>query len=330
MLWSNALGLAFGMPPWTLYRGFLGSDSKTLSAYTPVKIGLDACDAAAAGLRGATDILEHPDGFLAKFATVPLPEAITASLGDRWHTETLSFKMHPGGPGMDAAVDCAFDLYRELGPLDANSVTEIVVRSSLYTTIVDQAVSKYLAGSSTPTSALVFATKYILATVLLTGGLTPADFATPAVADTMRWDLAAKIRIEHEEAMTTALFSGQAPFGEALRQAGVRAVGWLNDFGGQWLVDLVGEILPPSVTFESATKITPASVEVILRDGQRSRRQLDIPIGAISDDTRNRHADLVRAKFLDTGGSSEVADGIAELEKLPPDICRKLLEVALE
>jgi 2-methylcitrate dehydratase PrpD len=328
--WVDAFGLAFGMPVWTLHRSFLGSDSKTLSAYTPVRIGLDACDAAAAGLRGAADILEHPDGFLARFSVAPLPEAVTARLGGRWHTETLSFKMHPGGPGMDAAVDCAIELHRELGRIDADSVIEIAVHSSLYTTIVDQAASKYLTGPDSPVSALVFATRYILATVLLTGGLTSLDFATPAVDDPTRWALADKIAVVHDETMTTALFSGQAPFGEALRLAGGRAVGWLRDFGGQWLVDLVGEVGPPSETFESATKVTPARVEVVFRDGRRVRRQVDVPVGAIGDDTRNRHADLVRDKFLGTGGSRELADEIAELDLLPAGACGKLMVAALD
>ena len=97
--WVNAFGIAFSMPPRPFLRAFLGSDAKVLSAATPVRMGLDACDAARAGLLGPRDVLEHPDGFLATFATVPLPDAVDLDLGRRWHTETLSFKVHPGGPG---------------------------------------------------------------------------------------------------------------------------------------------------------------------------------------------------------------------------------------
>jgi 2-methylcitrate dehydratase PrpD len=327
--WVDAFGLAFGMPVWTLHRGFLGSDAKTLSAYTPVRIGLDACDAAIAGLHGAPDILEHPDGFLARFAAVPLPDAVTAGLGERWHTETLSFKMHPGGPGMDAAVDAAIELYGELGRIEPDAVERITVRSSLYTTLVDQSSAKYLTGPDSPVSALIFATRYALATVLLTGTLTAADFAPPAVHDPERWAFAGKIDLVHDEPMTTALFSGEAPLGEALRSAGSRAVDWLRDFGGQWLVDLVGEIPPPSADFESAAKITPASVHLKFADGREVHRQVDIPVGAIGDDTRKRHAGLVREKFLSTGGSPAVADAAAELERLSPADCTSLIDAAL-
>ena len=44
---------------------------------------LDACDAARAGLVGRSDILEHPDGFLANFSSVPLPDAVDLALGRR-------------------------------------------------------------------------------------------------------------------------------------------------------------------------------------------------------------------------------------------------------
>ena len=133
--WVNALGIAFSMPPRPFLRAFLGSDAKVLSAATPVRMGLDACDAARAGLLGPRDVLEHPDGFLATFATVPLPDAVDLDLGRRWHTETLSFKVHPGGPGLDAAVDCALELRRALGPLRVDDIDEVVVTTSMYTLV---------------------------------------------------------------------------------------------------------------------------------------------------------------------------------------------------
>ena len=74
--WVNAWGLALAAPPWSLHRAFLGSDAKLFTASVPIRTGLDACDAAAVGLRGAADILEHPEGFLARFANEPLPDAV--------------------------------------------------------------------------------------------------------------------------------------------------------------------------------------------------------------------------------------------------------------
>jgi len=328
--WINALGIAFSMPPWPSLRAFLGSDAKVLSAALPVRIGLDACDAARAGLAGPRDILEHPDGFLAAFASVPLPDAVDLALGRRWHTETLSFKVHPGGPGLDAAVDCAANLHRALGPVTADDVDEVVITTSMYTLLAGQKSAEFLDRERSPVSALVFCTPYAVATTLLTGGLTGADFTRPALADEQRWRLAAKIRLEHDDEMTRECLLSEAPFGEALRQAGPRAAKWLEEVGTQWLVDLVGELPPRRESFEAATKATPARVEVRLRTGQTHSRERSIPVGAIGPDTRARHRDLVRAKFLAVGGPEQTADIAANLPDASAAEVRQMLSLALD
>jgi len=275
------------------------------------------------------DVLEHPDGFLATFATVPLPDAVDLDLGRRWHTETLSFKVHPGGPGLDAAVDCALELRRVLGPLSVDEIDEVVVTTSMYTLVVDQKAAEFIDAARSPVSALVFSTPYAVATTLLTGEYTGADFTTPAVADPERWRLAAKVRLEHDAEMTRASLLSEAPFGEALRQAGPRAAKWLEEVGTQWLVDLVGELEPPRESFATATKVTPARVEVRLRDGSAHSRELAIPVGAIGPDLRARHPELVRAKFLGTGGSAEVANVAAALRTASAADVRQMLDGAL-
>ncbi|HEX6358716.1 MmgE/PrpD family protein [Actinophytocola sp.] len=328
-VWVNAFGLAFGAPPWSLMRAFLGSDAKVVSAIAPVRAALDACDAAEAGLAGAPDIMEHPDGFLARFATVPLGENLVDELGTRWHTDTLSFKAQPGGPGVDAAVDCALALHGDLGPLEVADVAEVVVTSSLYTLAADHRVQAYLDGPRSPVSALGMSTGYLVATALLTGAVTAADLASPHVDDPRRWELAAKVRLAHDDGMTRDLMHSVAPVGEALRQAGDRAGAWLGETGGQWLVDLVGDPGPPSTTYEHASKVTPARVEVRLSDGRVVRRELAIPVGAAGSPQRARHGEFVREKFLTAGGPVAAADALAELELLTPDELRDTLELAL-
>jgi 2-methylcitrate dehydratase PrpD len=327
--WVDALGIAFSMPPYPSLPAFLGSDAKLLSAAAPVRLGLDACDAARAGLTGLRDVLEHPEGFLARFATVPLPDAVAGDLGRRWHTETMSFKVHPGGPGLDAAVDCALRLHRELRPGGAAEVAEVVVETSMYTMVVDERAAAYVDGARTPVSALVFCAPYAVATALLNGDLTGADFAAPAVGEDRRWQLAAKVRMEHDEEMTRRSLLGEVPFGEALRQAGPRAAAWLEEVGTQWLVDLVGEIPPVSATFENARKVTPARVTVRLRGGAELTAEQVVPVGAIGPRTRADHASLVREKYLGTGGSARVADLAAGLRTASPAEVRLMLEEAL-
>lgn len=327
--WVDALGLAFSMPPWPLMRGLLGSHASVLSAAMPVRVGLDACDAAGAGLRGPADILEHPDGFLARYATVPLPEAVTAGLGTRWHTETLSFKVQPGGPGLDAAIDCARELYAAAGVLDPEDVEEVVVTTSLYTMVVEQRSSAYLDGPRSPVSALATSTPYLVATALLTGGVAVGDLAAPGVDDERRWRLATKVRVEHDARMTRRSLVCDVPFGAALRQAGDRAPRWLEEVGGSWLVDLVGTVGPPSETFERAEKATPARVSVRRTNGQVHVAERMIPVGAAGAQTRSAHPAIVRAKFLATGGAEHDADVAARLEEASPAEVRQLLDSAL-
>jgi 2-methylcitrate dehydratase PrpD len=272
--WVDALALAFGMPPRVLSPAFLRSDTKVLNALVPVRAGLDACDAAEAGLTGAADILEHPEGFLSRFSSVPLPEAVTAGLGTRWHTETLSFKLHPGGPGVDSAVDCAIELAAELGPLRVEDVADVLVETSYYTVFVDRKITPVITGPTSPLTALVMSTPYGVATALLTGDLLPGDFAGEPLATPDRWDLAKRVRVEHDPRMTRESFQCEVPFGEALRLAGDRAGSWEfgalgSDLAALGLSALTAELGPPSESFTEARKVTGARVTVTLADGVR-------------------------------------------------------------
>ncbi|QEV20003.1 MmgE/PrpD family protein [Streptomyces alboniger] len=326
--WENSFGLAFAMPNWPLMRAFLASDARLFNTFTPVRTAMDACDAAAAGLRGAPDIIEHQDGFLARFATVPLPDAVAKGLGRRWHTDTLSFKMHPGGPGIDAAVDCATEIHRELGPIRPRDVAEIVVEASLYTLFAGERAAQYVYGPGSPLGALVLDVPYPVATTLLTGEFSVDDFSSPLLDDPDRWELARRVRLEHDTAMTRELFLSDAPFGEAVREAGPRAEPWLRGFGGDDLVDLVGNLGAAGHDFAHSTKATGARVTVRLTDGRTVTRGRLIPVGAAGPDTRSRHSEMVREKFLAVGGSQQVADTVGALHRMRPRGVRRWIEAA--
>ncbi|GAA4462169.1 MmgE/PrpD family protein [Phytohabitans houttuyneae] len=327
--WSNALGIAFTMAPWALNHGFMTSDARVLHAFNPIRSAMDSCDAAAVGLTGPADILEHPGGFLDQFATVPLPESVTAGLGERWHTDTLSFKLHPGGPGIDTAVDCAIELHDAVAERGVDDIAEVTVRASLYTTLADRTAAAYVDGPATPMGALLLRTEYSVATALMTGGLRPDDFLPPAVGRHERWRLAAKIKLDHDEVMTRELFSGDAPFGEAIRQAGSRADPWLRSVGGDELVQLLDVPAPPRKSFTNATKRTPARVTVKFRDGTVVSRGRLIPVGAAGSERYATHYELTREKFLAAGGPPDVADAVAELCDIGPAAMGSLIRQAL-
>ena len=157
----------------------------------PIRTGLDACDAAAVGLRGAADILEHPEGFLARFANEPLPDAVVAGLGERWHTETTSFKVHPGCAYLDPAIDCAISLHHRLPGIRAADVSEIVVHAGILTVAVDLRAAPHVNGPDSTVAALNFSVGYSVAVPLLTGALTHHDFQSPRLDDAELWQLAA-------------------------------------------------------------------------------------------------------------------------------------------
>jgi 2-methylcitrate dehydratase PrpD len=327
--WVDAWGLALAAPPWPLRRAFVGSDAKVLSAAVPVRIALDACAGAAAGLGGAADILEHPDGFLAKFSSAPAPEVVLAGLGRRWHTETLSFKLHPAGSFVDAAIDCAIELHHQLDADDIAQIDEIVVSAARLTMMMDADAQPYLDGGRSAIAALNFSTAYNVATALLTGGVTPDDLAEPACADPHRWALAAKVRLEYDRGLSRELLGATAPLGEALRQAGDGARDWLVDFSGRRDIAPLIPSGQPSTTFERATKAIGSQVEIMLRDGRRLTTARTEAAGSAGPKTRRTHAAIARRKLLATGAPVAVADALGRLSTLDADEVTEALQAAL-
>jgi 2-methylcitrate dehydratase PrpD len=314
--WVAAWGLALAAPPLPLRRAFVGSDAKVLSASAPVRVALDACDAATAGLGGAEDILEHPGGLLAQFAEVASPEVITAGLGRRWHTETLSFKVHPASAFVDAAIDCAIELHSQLTAREIASIDEITVYAPRVTITMDHAGAPYLNRERSAIMALNLSVAYNIATALVTGSVRPEDLAEPATADPVRWGLADKVRLEHDPELSRNFLCATAPLGEALRQAGDRAAKWLEDFSGQEMRPGLLPQGPPSATFEGATKAIGSSVRIVMRDGRRLGCARAQAAGSAGARTRLSHRDIARGKLLATGVRPDLADALSAVASL--------------
>src|SRR5690606_25111346 len=108
--------------PVPVHDAVLGSDLKALTAATPVRMALDACDAAAAGLTGNSMLLDGPEGLLGQLSTVHMPDAVIAGLGQRWHTQTLAFKRFPASAYAQAALECAERIHERVGRLEVSDV----------------------------------------------------------------------------------------------------------------------------------------------------------------------------------------------------------------
>lgn len=301
----NAWGIAFAEPPWPLTRAFMGSEAKVLTASTPIRMALDAYDAATAGIHGATDILEHPDGFLARFAERPLPEAID-DIGTRWHTETLSIKVYPGCAYLDSALDAAVTLHPALtGRID--EIERVVVNASIFTVGMDARSAAYIANAESPPTTLGFSVPYNVATALLRGDLTPADLDRDRVRDPAVWALAAKVEVHHDPAATKRALLATAPVGAALRTAGESAATWLAPLVNATVEEVAAELaVGPEASFETAEKAISARVSVHFQGGEMIETAIDIPKGAAGPDTRRHHREIARHKF-DTAFSAPVA-----------------------
>ncbi|MFI9504574.1 MmgE/PrpD family protein [Nocardia sp. NPDC052566] len=313
--WISALGLALGMQPTPLHRAVLGGELKMLTAGAPVRMALDACDAARAGLAGAPEILGGAGGLLAQLSTIELPDAVVAGLGRRWHSETLTFKTFPGSAYSMAAWECAQRLHRRLGRVDPAAVRKVTVHGSLLTWMLDHKVREYLCGADTSVTAATFSVGYGVATLLRTGTLGPDDFTPGALAEDARWELAAKVEVEHDLALSERMVRATSPLGQTIRQAGRRAAAWpdLAAWAGDDIVARIAELGPPEETFEAATMAIGARMTVELTDGSVLAEDCEQPIGMSGPATRRDHPEIVGRKFLATGGSPAV---LAELRRL--------------
>jgi 2-methylcitrate dehydratase PrpD len=325
----DALGIALAMPPWPLMRAFLGSEAKVLTAAVPIRIGLDACDAAAAGITAPHDIIEHPEGFLSTFAAMALPEAASRGLGRRWHTDTVSLKVHPGSAYLASCIDCAVALHAQLPELDHESVTEVLVEAPIFTVEMDKRSKPYLKGPSTTTTTLGFSVAYNVATALLTGALSPRDLSASSIAEARRWALAAKVRVREEPALTRKAIRATTPIGEALREGGPRTAEWIRSVGGVDMTHFLDTLGDPLESFEEAEKAIGARVVVRFLDGGEAQASRTRAVGAAGPETRVHHFDLMREKFRACGGTAEVIDAVAHMEDLDPAAVAELLSAAL-
>jgi 2-methylcitrate dehydratase PrpD len=328
---ADALGLAFAEPPWPLQHAFFGSDAKLLTAATPIRSGLDAVDAARAGLRGAPDMLEHPGGFLATFASTPLPQA-AGGLGLRWHTDTLSIKVHPGCAYIDSAIDAALRLHPAV-VARFDQITEVEVDASIFTVGMEERSAPYVVGPSSGLAALNFSTGYSVACALRRGRLEVEDFDRPRVEDGQVWRVARLVRVRHDPQLSRRALLSAAPVGAALRMAGRAGAGWLAGGAGITEDEAAALLGAPEADFETAEKAIGARLRVRLRDGEELAAEVDIPEGAAGPDTRVRHRQIAREKFVGNAApllGRDRAEAVAgRVEGLPgagADEVRRLLD----
>ncbi len=227
---ANAMALALYQPPMAMWPGFMGPDSKLLSAAWPARDGLYAARLASWGLTGPLNILDDKRGFGDKFAYQFLKQMLTG-WGKVWVTDTLSYKIYPGCAYLDAAMDALFEVMaefkkdtdRDLEPAD---VTKIQVSTTLLGTQMQKLVdSQDLAGITAVRANFSIPLSFAIA--IRAGRLTPGDLDDTALdeASSHILALAEKVQVRHDWSMTLQMIETMMehiPLGTLLAELDIR------------------------------------------------------------------------------------------------------------
>jgi len=171
-----------------------GSWTKRLHPGWAAHAGVTAALLARAGFTGPETVLEGPHGFYAAFAGGHDPErleALLASLGRTWELGALTFKPYPCGSIAHPYMDCALRL-REHHGLRPEQIIEVRCRTA------EGPIPRLwepLAAKHRPANgyAAKFSLPYLLASILVNGRATLADFTDEAVRDPVLRALAGKV-----------------------------------------------------------------------------------------------------------------------------------------
>ncbi len=224
---AHAMAISLYQPTYVLWPGFMGPDSKTTTAATPIVAGLIAAVLASKGATGPLDIIEHPQGYLARMSYVPAPFFISG-LGRAWVTDTLAYKIYPGCAYIDTSVDAVLKIMREHKDetgeeLRAEDVSEVLVEATILTKEMD-ALSK-TGGAFDPLNpvSINFSIPGNLAIALLRGRLDAEDFSKEALINNAEsiLEVSRKVRLVHDWSLTLRLlesFNKALNIGDILKQ----------------------------------------------------------------------------------------------------------------
>ena len=215
---AHALAVALYQPPYGMWPGFMGPQSKLLTAAEPAAAGARAALLAAEGMTGALDVIEHPRGVLAGLSFAPRPSML-GGLGRVWLTDTLAFKRLPGCAYLQSVVEAAC-----AAGVTAAQVAEVEVQAGWLTCGMEE-----LSGGPELSPVRVnFSAALSVAVALLAGRLTPAELHPAWLAERQAEirDLAARVRVRHTPELTAATLLGTLEAGASAGDVSLR--GWLR------------------------------------------------------------------------------------------------------
>jgi len=214
----NAIGIASYLPMYPILKGFFGPHTKVLTSAFPAQNGVIACQLAAKGFKGSHNIFEAPDGFCHLMSDMPSPERITIGLdAEHWLTNTISFKLYPGCGYLDAPLDCVFEILEKHPNLDPDEIESVKVKlPGMGTVSMDlshrfESTLEGLKKSDSSYIILNFNVPYNIAAALIDKELTPRQFLDDRIFDPKIHELAKKVTVETDLAMTISIFQSFIP-----------------------------------------------------------------------------------------------------------------------
>lgn len=197
---AHALAVALYQPPYGMWPGFMGPESKLVTAAEPAAAGARAAQLAAAGMAGALDVIEHPRGVLANLSFAPRP-AMFGGLGRVWLTETLAFKRLPGCAYLQSIGEAAC-----AAGVEARAVAGVEIEAG-WLTCEMEALSR---GDDLSAVRVNFSAALSTAIALLASRLTPAELTPAWLAENKRriGTLAERVRLRHDPALTARTLLG--------------------------------------------------------------------------------------------------------------------------
>jgi MmgE/PrpD N-terminal domain/MmgE/PrpD C-terminal domain len=197
---AHAIAIALYQPPYGMWPGFMGPQSKLATAAEPAAAGARAASLAADGVTGALDVIEHPRGVLANLSFAPRP-AMFEGLGQVWLTDTLAFKRLPGCAYLQSVAEAACATGVEVG-----EVASVEIEAGWLTCEMEELG----AGPDLSPVRVNFSARLSTAIALIAGRLTPAELTPDWLAENAQAirALAARMRLRHDPAMTAKTLLG--------------------------------------------------------------------------------------------------------------------------
>ena len=208
---ANAIAISMYQPNYVLFPGFMGPDTKLLTASVPSVTGVLAAQLASRGFTGSRKILEHEQGFVANFSYVPL-DFMLDGFGETWVTDSIAYKKYPGCAYVDTTADCLMNIMEQFRArkgrwMEANDVDAVTVNSSMLTVLMDDLSGEHIDSQRPSPVSINFSIPLSVALTLLTGRLATDELKQEYI-DAHRDEMIAlskKVTLTHNWSMTLAV-----------------------------------------------------------------------------------------------------------------------------